>query len=138
VFPIVEGAIDLNIPILQHTWKITGGQDADHSDPDQFARLAMKYPEARLIMGHTGGNWAYGLRTVRHLPNVWVDTGGGNAFAGSVDLACREVGPHRVLFGSDVPVRSWASQLAKVDGADIPASFRRMIMGSNARGVLGL
>ncbi len=138
VFPIVERAIKFNVPILQHTWKITGGQDADHSDPDQFVRLARRYPEARLVLGHTGGNWAYGLRAVRHLPNVWTDTAGGNAFDGLVELACREVGPHRVLFGSDVPVRSFASAMAKVDGAEISASTRRMILGENARRLLGL
>jgi uncharacterized protein len=45
----------------------------------------------------------------------------------------RELGPERVIYGSDVGGRSFASQLAKVMGAEIPAAARPLILGENLR-----
>jgi predicted TIM-barrel fold metal-dependent hydrolase len=51
-------------------------------------------------------------------------------------MAVRELGAERVIYGSDVGGRSFASQLAKVMGADIPASARELILGGNLRRLL--
>jgi len=42
----------------------------------------------------------------------------------------------RVIYGSDVGGRSFASQLAKVFGADIPESARKLILGENLKRLL--
>jgi|WetSurMetagenome_2_1015567.scaffolds.fasta_scaffold475337_1 uncharacterized protein len=138
VFPIVERAIELNIPVLQHTWLLAGGTDEDHSTPDQFAKLARRYPEAKLIMGHTGGNWEVGVRLAQPLKNVWIDTCGGNPTQGFLEYALRFLSPERILFGSDFPVRGFASAVAKVEGAKMSARVKKMILGENARALLGL
>jgi len=41
-----------------------------------------------------------------------------------------------VIYGSDVGGRSFASQLGKVMGADIPESAKRLILGENIRRLL--
>jgi hypothetical protein len=41
-----------------------------------------------------------------------------------------------VIYGSDAPGRSYASQLAKVRGAGIEEFQRRMILRDNLRGLL--
>jgi hypothetical protein len=51
-------------------------------------------------------------------------------------MAVRELGAERVLYGSDAGGRSFASQLGKVLGADIPASARRLILGVNLKRLL--
>jgi predicted TIM-barrel fold metal-dependent hydrolase len=51
-------------------------------------------------------------------------------------MAVRELGCERVLFGSDAGGRGFASQLAKVQGADIPEAARRLILGANLRRLL--
>ena len=56
--------------------------------------------------------------------------------AGMVEMAVRELGAERVLFGSDAGGRSFASQLAKVQGADVPESVRRLILRDNLRRLL--
>ena len=48
-------------------------------------------------------------------------------------MAVRELGPERVVYGSDVGGRSFASQLAKVMGADIPDSAKELVLGGNLR-----
>lgn len=130
---IVRRAIEVNVVIYQHTWlKTTGNLDGE-STPEDLAKLARRHPEASLICGHTGGNWELGIRTVRDLPNVSVDLGGGDPTAGIVEMAVRELGASRVLYGSDVAGRSFASQLAKVTGAEISEADKQMIFGQNLR-----
>ena len=51
-------------------------------------------------------------------------------------MAVRELGPERVVYGSDVGGRSFASQLAKVLGAGIPQSAKELILGGNLRRLL--
>ncbi|NOZ22006.1 MAG: amidohydrolase [Planctomycetes bacterium] len=138
VFPIVERAIELDVPILQHTWlKVTGNLEFE-STPDHFADLATRYPEAKLIFGHTGGDWEYGVKAVTSCPNTYLETAGGNPEAGFVETAVREVGAERVVYGSDAPGRSFASQMAKVYGADISDEERGLILGKNMETLLNL
>ena len=51
-------------------------------------------------------------------------------------MAVRELGPERVVYGSDAGGRSFASQLAKVLGADIPDAAKALIAGGNIRRLL--
>jgi uncharacterized protein len=129
--PIVELATELNVPIFQHTWLKTTGNLPGESTPADISRLAARHPEATFICGHVGGNWEIGITEVRSMPNVSVDLGGFDPTAGVTELAVRELGAERVLFGSDAPGRSFASQLAKVTGADISNSQKSLILGEN-------
>jgi len=135
--PIVERAIDLDTPILQHTWLKVTGNLPHESTPDDMAELAARHPAAKLIYGHTGGDWEYGIMAVRRHPNVYADLAGGDPTAGVTELAVAELGPERVVYGSDAPGRSFASQLAKVQGADISAETKQMILGDNMLRLLG-
>jgi predicted TIM-barrel fold metal-dependent hydrolase len=51
-------------------------------------------------------------------------------------LAVRQLGAKRVLYGSDAGGRSFASQLAKIHGADISPSAKKLILGENLRRLL--
>jgi predicted TIM-barrel fold metal-dependent hydrolase len=86
-----------------------------------------------MICGHTGGNWELGIRAVRACKNLSLDLAGSDPTAGFTEMAVREAGAERVIYGSDVSGRSFASQLAKVRGAHIPDSARNMILGENLR-----
>jgi len=134
--PIVERATQLKIPIYQHTWlKITGNLPGE-STPFDLAELAARHPNATLICGHSGGDWERGLRAIRPYKNTLAELGGGDPTAGVTEMAVRELGAERVLYGSDVGGRSYASQLAKVLGADIPAQSKRLILAENLKRLL--
>lgn len=134
--PIVEFATELGAPILQHTWLKTTGNLPGESTPDDIARLAARHSEANLICGHAGGNWELAIPAIRQYANVSVGIGGFDPTAGVTEFAVRELGAERVLFGSDAPGRSFASQLAKVTGADISGSQRDLILGENLKRLL--
>jgi len=57
--------------------------------------------------------------------------------SGVVEMALRELGPEREVNGSDVGGRSFASQLSKVMGADIPDSAKALVLGGNLRRLYG-
>lgn len=134
--PIVDRATELKAVVFQHTWlKITGNLPGE-STPMDLAALAKRHPSAKLICGHTGGDWEQGIRAVRAFPNISVDLGGGDPVAGITEMAVRELGPERVLYGSDAPGRSFASQLAKVHGAEIRDEAKRLILAANLKRLL--
>jgi len=134
--PLISRAAQLKAPILQHTWFKTGGNQPGESTSEDLAELARRHPTAKLICGHTGGDWRLGIRAVRDVENVVVETGGSDPTAGFVEMAVRELGQARVIFGSDIPGRSFASQLAKVRGAEISETARRLVLRDNLRRLL--
>jgi predicted TIM-barrel fold metal-dependent hydrolase len=134
--PIFRRASELQAPILQHTWYKTQGNNPGESTSEELAQLAARHPHARIICGHTGGNWELGIRAIRSSPNVSVELAGFDPTAGVTEMAVRELGPERILYGSDIGGRSYSSQLAKVLGADIPESARELILGQNLKRLL--
>lgn len=134
--PIIRRAHELKAAIFQHTWFKAGGNLPGESSPLDFIAMARRHPGVPLICGHTGGDWELGIRAVRGLKNVSVDTGGSDPTAGLIEMAVRELGADRILYGSDIGGRSFASQLAKVTSANIPESARKLILGENLKRLL--
>lgn len=134
--PIITRAGELHAAVYQHTWIKAGGNLAGESSPEDLVALASRHPSIPLICGHTGGNWEHGIRTVRASPNVAIDLAGSDPTAGLVEMAVRELGARRVIYGSDVGGRSFASQLAKVRSAAISEEDKRSIFGGNLRAML--
>jgi len=135
--PIIARAAELKALILQHTWiKITGNLPGE-STPMDLADLARRHPQAMLVCGHTGGDWEAGIRVIRPHQNIYADLAGGDPTAGFTEMAVRELGAERVLYGSDAGGRSFASQLAKVYGAEITENARPLILAGNLKRLLG-
>ncbi len=130
---IVERAAALRAVIFQHTWLKVGGNLPGESTPEDIAAVARRHPMVPIICGHTGGDWDRGIRVAAAVPNLLLDVAGSDPTAGFVEMAVREAGAERVIYGSDVGGRSFASQLAKVMGAQIPASARDLILGENLK-----
>lgn len=134
--PIVERAVSMNIPILQHTWLKLDGNEPGESSPYDIVELAARHPKANFICAHTGGDWERGIRIIRDSPNVSSGIAGFDPTSGVLEMAVRELGPERVVYGSDVGGRSFASQVAKVLGADISDSAKELVLGGNLRRLL--
>lgn len=134
-------AWSLKSVIYIHTWLKVGGDPPrpggknlpDESTPQEVAVLAARHPEMPLICGHTGGDWELGIRAVRRHKNVSVEIGGGFPTRGQVEMAVKELGAERVIFGTDIPGRGFATQAAKVFGADIPDRDKELIFSGNIR-----
>jgi uncharacterized protein len=133
---IVERAASMKAPILQHTWLKAGGNDEGESTPYDVVELAERHPGVQFVCVHTGGDWERGIRIIRSTKNVCADIAGSNPTTGFVEMAVRELGAERVIYGSDVGGRSFASQLSNVLGARVPDSDKKLILGGNLRRLL--
>ena len=134
--PIVARATELKAPVLQHTYIKATGNLPGESTPMELAELARRHPQTVFIGAHTGADWELGVRAIRDCRNVSTDLCGFDPTAGVTEMAVRELGAERVLYGSDAGGRSFASQLAKVLGADIPGSAKKLILGENLKRLL--
>jgi len=136
--PLVERIEELGGVIMQHTWYKTGGkQGPGESTPAELAELAAKFPNQKFLCAHAGGEWEQGIRAVRDSPNVLIETSGFDATAGFIEMAVRELGAERVVFGSHLPSRSLGTELSKVTAAEISEQAKRKILGGNYRKLLG-
>jgi predicted TIM-barrel fold metal-dependent hydrolase len=132
--PLIERITELRGVIMQHTWFVTAGKlSPGASTPSELAEVAARYPEQKFLCAHAGGEWERGIRAVRNSPNILVETSGFDATAGFIEMAVRELGADRIVFGSHLPSRSLGTELGKVIGADITEDDKRLILGENYR-----
>jgi len=134
--PIVERAIAHDVPIFQHTWFNSLGNGPGDSSPFDLVELAQRHPQGKFVCMHTGGNWELGIRAIRASENIWAEIAGSDPTAGFTEMAVRELGADRVLYGSDVGGRSFGSQVGKVIGANISDHDKEKILGGNLRRML--
>lgn len=133
---IAERAAELLAPILQHTFFRAGGNLGGESSPEHLAELAARHRHTTFIAAHAGLNWEMGIKALIDVPNVLVDTCGFDPELGYTEMAVRELGAERVVYGSDATGRSFASQLAKVTGADISNEHKALILHANMERIL--
>lgn len=132
VFPLVERCIDYDVPILLHAFRKTVKQLPDETTGVHVANLARRYPEAKLIMAHLGGNAYHGVKAVRDCPNVWADFSGSLFGREDIDYAVEQLGSDRILFGSDMPGCSFITNYAQVQEANLTPQQREDIYRNNA------
>lgn len=134
--PIIERAVELDVPVLQHAWRKTTGNLPGESFPSDVADLAHRYPQARIIMAHLNGCGLRGIEAVVHTPNVVVDTAGGDPESGIVETAVARLGTERVVYGSDAPIRHFGVQLGKTLGTNLPIAVKYDILWNNTARLL--
>jgi predicted TIM-barrel fold metal-dependent hydrolase len=137
--PLMEEARRLNLIVLQHAWSMTKiGERAFHTDPEDVATLARRFPDVRIIMAHLTGCGVRGVQAVKACPNVVVDTSGAAPEAGIVEYAVEQLGADRILYGSDAPIRDFGVAIARITGSRLDPATKQKILHDNAAALLGL
>jgi predicted TIM-barrel fold metal-dependent hydrolase len=137
--PVMVAAEKHGLVVLQHAWSMTKiRQRSFHTDPEDVATLARRFPRVRIIMAHLTGCGVRGVLAVKDCANVVVDTSGAAPEAGLVEYAVAQLGAERVLYGSDGPIRDFAVALARITGTRLDAGAKRKILRDNARNLLRL
>ena len=135
---VFELAADCGAVVLTHS----GDR---RSMPEDFLPLADAFPQVRLILAHLGdardGDPRHQVQVAeaaRH-GNVYVDTAATFAVhSGLLEWAVDQLGPERILYGSDSPVFFAPMQRARVEFAEIDDAARRRILRDNAAELCGL
>jgi predicted TIM-barrel fold metal-dependent hydrolase len=131
-------ASELGAVVLTHS-----GQP--NSLPMDFVPFANDFPQVKLILAHLGNSPEFGstldlqVRAIgvsKH-GNVFTDTSSAQSLLpGLIEWATGEVGPERILFGTDTPLYFSPSQRARIDRADLTDVQKRMILRDNATRLL--
>jgi Predicted metal-dependent hydrolase of the TIM-barrel fold len=135
VNPLVEKCISYNIPILVHAFHKSNGQLDYESIGRNVAVLAGRYPEAKILMAHLGGNCYDGIKIIKEYKNVWVDISCSIYMREAVDYAIKHLGAERVLFGTDMP-GSFLVNYGQIEEADLSNEERELIYYKNALKIL--
>ena len=131
-FALLEAAAQYGMPILAHT------------TPDECDYLMEHVPAARLLMAHMGGHpyafgdWHRAVAVAKKHENLLLDTASSQIDNGMIEWAVAELGPEKILFGSDMPLLDPHTQFAKVSGADINDQAKALILGGNLARLLEL
>jgi len=136
VNPFAALAAERDVPILAHAWAKTTGNLPFESYPQNVMALAQRFPKAKIILAHWGGEWETGAKVVRDCPNLYVDISGTPAEMDSVEGMVHSAGEDRVLFGTDNANLFYC--LGKVLGAALNDSQRQKILWGNAARLFGL
>lgn len=137
--PLMRAAAEHQIPVLQHTWDTLGKpMRKTHSDPRDTCSIARRFPETKVIMAHLYGFGLRGVLEAQGLPNLYIDTSSCLPFAGLLEYAVEKLGPERILYGSDIPIRELGQCIGRVNGAEISDSAKEKILYSNAETLFDL
>jgi predicted TIM-barrel fold metal-dependent hydrolase len=108
VYPLLEIAKEYNVPVYAHTGTM------DNALPFQLLELARRYPELQFVMGHAAFSdfWMDVVPVLKQAQNIMVETS--HASPDFIESIIREIGPSRVLFGSDVPESEYRLEINKL------------------------
>ncbi len=144
VFPLVEAARELGIVVSIHSGK-------DNCHPNRLGTIAKRIPETPVIMDHMGYPDAFedGLKVCHENPNVVMGTTilrfhqqWANCPEETVPLgvkkAVEELGPERVVFGSNLPEYRPIQVKRAIQRLDLGEEAEAMIFGENLGRIYGL
>ena len=107
-----------------------------HNDNiDDMERLGNEFPEATFVLAHLGDDPDQITRRVglaASHPNLYLDIcGNGFERMGVLEYAVRNVGPDRILFGSDFTINDPAGVIARIKHTNLDAPTRQKILCGN-------
>ena len=124
------------IPVLAHSFAGT-----DHSDPYLFGAVAERHPELNLLVGHSGATVDGFRRTIevaRQHPNLHAETCGSWMTGRWLRRLIDALGANRVVHGTDACLIDPRYAVGRVLGAGLDPDEQALVLGGNARRVLGL
>jgi len=133
---IMELARKFTVPVIFHCAYKTIDKFPDESDPSDVAYIASEFPDVTVVMPHIGSCGRKGILEIAEKHNVYVDTSGAQPTSGITEFAVETLGPERVMYGSDAPVRDFSAQLGRVYGAALPAEVKDKILGLNILNII--
>jgi hypothetical protein len=146
MLPIYRTCEELGLAVLSHSG--SAKQGARFGEPASFAGVLQAFPNLTLVLAHLGGaNWEQTAKLAHTFRHVTFDlceiiewTGAPNAPSRD-ELArlIREVGPDRVMLGSDFPWYDLGRTADLVMSLPLLATEEReAILGENAARILRL
>ncbi|MBI2190405.1 MAG: amidohydrolase family protein [Planctomycetes bacterium] len=103
------------------------------------ADIAGRHPNLHCLVAHVGGNYAFAAEVAQYMqkhPNLYAELTLTPVTNGVIEWLVRQVGPERVLFGTDAPMRDPRPQLGWVLYTRLSEHEKRLILGENFQRIL--
>lgn len=117
---------------------VVHGQSDMFSIPDKWADMAKAFPDVPVVLFHIGVPLMYerACELARDIPNFYLSTAG--AYAPVIKMAYEIAGPEKVLFSSDAPFGDQVQEMGKIRHICSDPAHLAMMLGGNAKKMLGL
>jgi len=116
----------------------------DNCMPEDFVDFADSFPEVKIIISHLGCSDTERLTLQMDAilkskkNNLFTDTSSFRSiFPGLIEMAVKNIGAYRILYGTDTPLYFSPSQRARIDNADISDAEKLLILRENALNIFG-
>ena len=123
---VLDAVAELGIPILYHPEKVAN-----------FHMIAAEYPQIPFIMAHLGNfashEWREHFEAIavaRRYPNVYLETSS-VVFFQFLEMAARELGAGKLIFGSDGPEVDSRVELYKIRLLKLSPADEARVLGGN-------
>ena len=146
MYPVYRACIEMGLAVLSHTGPARGGEP--FAEVPAFAPMLAEFPGLTVLLAHLGGGkWQDTLAVAQTFPNVAFDlceiiewAGAPNApTAEELATLIRDVGPERVVLGSDYPWYEPAHTSELVLSLPVLSQAEKnAILGENAARILRL
>jgi predicted TIM-barrel fold metal-dependent hydrolase len=132
VNPLFEEAGDLGVPIIVH-----GASDL-YNAPPEFAEMARRFPRVNLLMAHMGFFWSVeqAIAYAKEFPNLYLETSRAPIF--EITTAVRELGPDKVIWGTDSPFVDYEWEFKKMVRCSADRAVYERVVGGNIAGILDI
>jgi len=141
--PVLKLAAENKVPVVLHVNEPVGHKYPGKITVDFSGLLSLiaANPDIDVVLAHFGGGvFIYALMPEIGiaLSRTYVDTAASPFLYDRrvFDVACRLLGPGKILFGSDFPLLTMARYLKELDKAGIYGALREAILGHNAAKLL--
>lgn len=131
--PVIEAILDAGRLLAFHI----GADSFENTHPFRLAKVARRFPTAIILAVHMGGAAVPDLSRAmlefaQECPNIYLI--GSAVSPPAVLRAIQQLGPERVLFGSDTPFQLMHVEVAKYRALleDLPSESADLVMGGNA------
>lgn len=132
VFPYIEKAAKLKIPVQIHSHQ-------PGSQPALIGDLADRFPEVTFIMAHMGMNlYKDAIFVARILKNIVLETSAQPWTHRICKPAIEQIGPDRLVWGSDAPLHHQEIEMKKVTMSGLNDEEKRKVLGENMKRILKL
>lgn len=140
LYPIYEKCLELGVPVSIMSGPYAGS-DISLSDPVHVDRLATRYPELKIVLGH--GCYPYIEQVLgvafKHpnvfvSPDMYVFAPGGRAYVEAANSTLRE----QIVYGSAYPLRPLVQTVQDTRKLPFDAAVLDDYLARNSRRILGL
>ena len=140
-YPVYVACCELGVPFCTQIGHTGPLMPSEVGRPMHLDRVALEFPELRIVGGHIGYPWTdEAIAVATKHTNVYIDTSAYTArrYPQALVDYLRTNGRHKVLFGTNYPMITPAKCLEDLDSLGLDDEAATLFLAGNAERVFGL